>query len=153
AAPATRSMKRLTSALSTRSGAGCHSGWDMLCSVVARVLARMGLPSPYPLPARAGRGTMAGAGGRAEGPGRARLREPCMKSGRRQAGSCAIVQRQPRVSMFRPNFALPVGVSRPSAPVLAALLMTAQAVVFAGMTALIRYAAQNLHPFEVSFFR
>ncbi len=48
---------------------------------------------------------------------------------------------------------LALAVARPSPPVLAALLMTAQALVFAGMSALIRHAAQNLHPFEVAFFR
>jgi drug/metabolite transporter (DMT)-like permease len=53
--------------------------------------------------------------------------------------------------MSRPTIAF--AAARPSAPVLAALLMTAQALIFAGMSALIRYAAQNLHPFEVAFFR
>jgi drug/metabolite transporter (DMT)-like permease len=55
--------------------------------------------------------------------------------------------------MHRPNFAFAAAATRASAPTRAALLMIAQAVIFAGMTALIRYAAQNLHPFEVSFFR
>ena len=48
-------------------------------------------------------------------------------------------------------FSLPL--SRPSAPVLSALLMVSAACVFAGMSAVIRYAGQNLHPFEVAFFR
>jgi drug/metabolite transporter (DMT)-like permease len=61
------------------------------------------------------------------------------------------VRLQTRPPMFRPRFAFPV--ARPSAPVRAALLMTAQALIFAGMSAVIRYSTQNLHPFEVAFFR
>jgi drug/metabolite transporter (DMT)-like permease len=43
--------------------------------------------------------------------------------------------------------------SRLSAPITAALLMMAAACVFAGMSAIIRHAAQDMHPFEVAFFR
>jgi drug/metabolite transporter (DMT)-like permease len=42
---------------------------------------------------------------------------------------------------------------RLSAPVLAALLMMSSSGLFALMSAVIRYSAQNLPPFEVAFFR
>ncbi|MGH6958843.1 MAG: hypothetical protein ACREE7_00015, partial [Dongiaceae bacterium] len=39
------------------------------------------------------------------------------------------------------------------APVMAALWMVSASLFFAGLSALIRYLAEDLHPFQVTFFR